>query len=240
MAGLVVTWLGHSTFLLQSPGGRRIVFDPWLKDNPACPADRKQIDAADMVLVSHGHFDHTGDLVPVARATGALVIGTFELSQWAAGKGIERVSGMNKGGSQEVHGIRVSMVHAVHTSSVTEGDQIVYLGEPVGYVLRFEDGLTVYYAGDTALFGDMALIKDLHAPSLAFLPIGDFYTMGPDAAARACALLGVRRVIPMHYGTFPALAGTPARLRELVAPAGVEVIELQPGSSVTISPVPLA
>ncbi len=226
---LAVTWLGHGSFLFASPGGRQILVDPWLTNNPACPEACKKIEAADLILVTHGHFDHIEDVPRVARATGALVVGTFEVCHWLAARGVDRVSPMNKGGTQEVAGVRVSMVHAEHSSSYMDETGITYLGEPVGYVLRFENGLTVYFAGDTALFGDMALVRDLYAPEVAFLPIGDLFTMGPEAASRACQLLGVRQVVPMHHGTFPALTGTPARFRQLVEPREVAVLELRPG-----------
>jgi L-ascorbate metabolism protein UlaG (beta-lactamase superfamily) len=232
LSGLSVTWLGHGTFLFRSPGGKRIVVDPWLDGNPSCPPGMGTIDEADLVLVTHGHFDHVQDAAAVAVKTGATVVGIFELCQWLAGKGVEKTSGMNKGGTQEILGIRITMVDARHSSSYTDGGVITYLGEAAGYVLTFENGLTVYFAGDTSLFGDMRLIHELYRPSIAFLPIGDLFTMDPVAAAKACELLGVKTVVPMHYGTFPVLVGRPEHLRELVAPLGVEVVEMRPGETV--------
>jgi L-ascorbate metabolism protein UlaG (beta-lactamase superfamily) len=226
---LIVTWLGHGTFELQSPAGKRIVIDPWLEQNPSCPADRKKIERADLILATHGHFDHIGDLVPVARSTGAKVIGIFELCTWLGQKGIQNTSPMNIGGSQRVGDITITMTPAVHSSAFVDDGQPVYLGEAAGYVLRFEDGLTAYFAGDTALFGDMRLIKEMYEPSIAFLPIGDHFTMGPEGAARAANLLGVRQVVPMHFGTFPLLTGTPARLRELLPT--MDILELKPGET---------
>ena len=140
---------------------------------------------------------------------------------------------MGHGGTQTVGEIAITMVNAVHGSSVVEDGRVIYLGHPAGYVIRFEDGLTVYFAGDTDLFGDMRLIGELYRPAIAFLPIGDRFTMGPAAAARAAELLGVRQVVPMHYGTFPFLTGTTAALRPLVEPRGVQVLELQPGETAT-------
>jgi L-ascorbate metabolism protein UlaG (beta-lactamase superfamily) len=231
MSPLSITWLGHSTFILTSPGGKRLVTDPWLEGNPSCPGSMKKIDKADLILVSHGHFDHVGDVVPVARATGATVIGIFELCAWLEGKGVQNTSPMNVGGTQRVGEIAISMTTALHSSGTVEDGRPIYLGEPVGYVIAFEDGVRAYFAGDTALFSDMKLVRDLYAPTIAFLPIGDHFTMGPEAAARACELLGIKQVVPMHWGTFPLLTGTPARLKELVAPLGVDVLELKPGQT---------
>jgi L-ascorbate metabolism protein UlaG (beta-lactamase superfamily) len=231
MSALSITWLGHSTFLITTPGGKRIVTDPWLEGNPLCPPDRKRIDKADLILLSHGHSDHSSDVVLVARATNAPVVAIHELALWLERKGLHNVTGMGIGGTIAVAGLEVTMTTAVHTSSVVENDSIVYLGQPTGFVVRMEDGRSFYFAGDTALFGDMRLIAELHAPEIAFLPIGDHYTMGPEAAARACQLLGVRQVVPMHYGTFPVLRGTPDQLKKLVEPMGVDVLVLKPGES---------
>ena len=160
MSRLSITWLGHATFIITTPGGKRIVTDPWLEGNPACPADRKRIDAADLILLTHGHSDHSGDVVNVARATNAPVVAVHELSIWLQRKGLQNVVGMGVGGTVKVAGLDVSMVPAVHTSSVVENDQIVYLGVPTGFVVRMEDGRAFYFAGDTALFGDMRLIGE--------------------------------------------------------------------------------
>ena len=231
MTALSITWLGHATFILQTPGGKRIVTDPWLEGNPACPADRKRIDKADLILLSHGHSDHSGDVVGVARATGAPVVTINELGHWLEQKGLQKVEGLNFGGTLTVAGLEVTLVPAVHTSSVVENGVNVYLGAPAGFVIKLENGQRIYFAGDTALFGDMRLIGELYAPEIAFLPIGDYYTMGPDAAARACTMLGVRQVVPMHFGTFPILTGRPERLRQLVEPHGIDVLELKPGET---------
>jgi len=231
MAPLSITWLGHAAFLITTPGGKRIVTDPWLEGNPMCPPDRKRIDAADLILLSHGHSDHSGDIVPVSRATNAPILVVHELSLWLQQKGLHNVQGMGIGGTVSVAGLEVTMTPAVHTSSIVENDSIIYLGEPAGFVVRMENSQTFYFAGDTALFGDMRLIGEMHHPDIAFLPIGDHYTMGPEAAARACSLLGVRQVVPMHYGTFPLLTGTPERLKQLVEPHGVDVLVLKPGET---------
>ena len=231
MAPLSITWLGHATFIIVTPGGKTIVTDPWLEGNPTCPPDRKKIEKADVILLSHGHSDHSGDVVSVARATNAPVVTVNEIAIWLQQKGLKNVIGMNIGGTVTVAGLEISMTPAVHTSSVMEEDQILCLGDPAGFVVRLEDRRAFYFAGDTALFGDMKLIADLYAPEIAFLPIGDHYTMGPEAAAKACTFLLIRQVVPMHYGTFPILTGTPERLKELVTPMGVDVLMLKPGET---------
>ena len=230
MGTLAITWLGHSTFVLHTPGGKRLIFDPWLRENPSCPEPLKKPPTVDLILVSHGHPDHIGDLVAVARESGAPVVGIVELCDWLGRKGITNLAPMNKGGAQRIGGLRIVMTDARHSSGFVEDGRMVYMGEPAGFVVTLEDGLTIYYAGDTALFGDMRLIGELYKPEIAFLPIGDRFTMDPAAAARACELLGVRQVVPMHWGTFPALTGTPEQLKSLIGP-GVDVLQLKPGET---------
>lgn len=230
MATLSITWFGHATFLVTTPGGTRIVFDPWLTGNPKTPPGAK-IDKADVICVTHGHSDHTGDVLNVARATGAPVVAVFELANWFSGKGLKDVIGMGVGGTVDIKGLKISMTPAVHTSSIEDDGEVHAVGVATGFVVRLEDGRAIYFAGDTALFGDMRLIGEMYSPEIAFLPIGGFYTMDPPAAARACALLGVRQVVPMHYGTFPALSGTPDELKHLVEPSGVDVLVLKPGET---------
>jgi L-ascorbate metabolism protein UlaG (beta-lactamase superfamily) len=231
MQKLSFTWLGHATFLLTSPGGRRLLLDPWVMGNPTSPESAKKLGALDLILITHGHSDHTGDAVSIGRSSGAQVVAPHEVSVWLQHKGLKQVTGMNPGGTLKLLGLSITMVPAMHSSSVQEDGRIIYLGVATGYVITFEDGLTIYYSGDTSIFGDMRLIGEMYRPSIAFLPIGDLYTMGPEQAAKACDLLGVKQVVPMHYGTYPALTGTPAKLRELVAPRGVQVLELKPGET---------
>lgn len=228
---LAITWLGHATFIVRTPGGRRLLLDPWLTDNPACPPSHKKPPQVDVILASHGHSDHIGDLVACARATAAVVVAAPELCDWVSRKGIQHVSAMNKGGSQIVAGVKITMTDARHSSGFVDSGQMIYMGEPAGYVIHLEDQRTIYFAGDTSLFGDMRLIGEMYAPQIAMLPIGDRFTMDPPAAARACEMLGVRQVVPMHWGTFPTLTGTPADLRPLVEPKGIQVLELQPGET---------
>ena len=231
MQPLAISWFGHSTFLLRTPGGKRILLDPWLRENPSCPEALKKPPKADVILVSHGHADHMGDLVLCARESGATVVGIFELCDWLGRKGVQNVSPMNKGGSQQVAGLTITMTDARHSSGFMDGGQMIYMGEPAGFVIGLEDRRTIYYAGDTALFGDMRLIGERYAPEIAFLPIGNRFTMDPIDAARACQMLGVRQVVPMHWGTFPMLTGTPAELKRLVEPQGIQVLELEPGQT---------
>lgn len=229
LRGLEVVWLGHSTFVMTSPKDVRLLFDPFLTNNPSCPPAAKKITAVDVILVTHGHADHCEDAVGVARDTGATVVASPELTGWLEQRGVKHARPMNIGGSQQLSGLRISMVPAVHSSSAPDG---AYLGPATGFVVRFENDLKIYFAGDTALFGDMRIIRDRHAPEVAFLPIGDRFTMGPEDAAIAAEWLGINTIVPMHYGTFPELTGTPEELRKHAAPRGIEVLEMRAGQSV--------
>ncbi|HET8608004.1 MAG TPA: metal-dependent hydrolase [Gaiellaceae bacterium] len=231
MADATLTWLGHSTFRIDSPGGKRIYVDPFLHGNPACPESEQQPERVDIVALTHGHGDHVGDTVELAKQFGPQIVALVELKAWLGKQGapVGDLPGINKGGSQWIDGIRFTLTHAFHSSSSEEGE---YLGEPAGLVIRLENGFTVYFAGDTCVFGDMQLIGRLYKPDLAVLPIGDWFTMGPEEAAVALELLGVDRCVPCHYGTFPVLTGTPERLRELAG--GVEVHVPEPGGSVDL------
>ena len=231
MAKPSYTWLGHATFTFRSPSGKRLILDPWLAGNPSCPDSAQQIGPLDLMLLTHGHSDHTSDAVALARSTGCRVVAPFELSVWMQRKGIQQVTGMNPGGTLKALGLEITMVPAVHSSSGIGDAGSEYMGIATGYVVRFEDGTTLYCAGDTSVFGDMRLIAELYRPTVAILPIGDLFTMGPREAAKACELLNVTRVIPMHYGTFPVLTGTPEELQRLVGTMGVEVVVSKPGEA---------
>jgi L-ascorbate metabolism protein UlaG (beta-lactamase superfamily) len=228
LRGLKVTWLGHSTFLMTSPKGVRVLFDPFLMNNPSCPPAAKRIGAVDLMLITHGHSDHCEDAAAIARETGATVVASPELAAWIEKQGAKHLRPMNIGGRQTLSGLDIVMVPALHSSSAPDG---TYLGPATGFIVRFEDALTIYFGGDTALFGDMRLIRDRHAPHAAFLPIGDRFTMGPEDAAIAAEWLGVKTIIPMHYGTFPELTGTPEQLRTYAGPRGIDVIELRAGET---------
>ncbi len=230
LEGAVITWLGHASFLVETPGGKSIVMDPWLSDNPKCPDQYRNLDRADLILISHGHFDHMGSAADLAKRTGAPVISNFEIGSYLAGQGVQNTIGMNKGGAVAVGDIKVTMVHADHSSGITTTEgTTVYGGEAGGFVVTLENGLTLYHAGDTNVFSDMTIIRELYAPDIALLPIGGHFTMSPKEAAYAVKLLRPKMVIPMHYGTFDALTGTPDALMDLLAGEPVEVNALQPG-----------
>jgi L-ascorbate metabolism protein UlaG (beta-lactamase superfamily) len=228
-----LTYFGHSTFSIRTPSGQVAIIDPWVMGNPRCPETLKKVDKLDVILITHCHRDHFGDLLALAKQHRPKIIANYETCHWIESKGFgQETRPMNKGGSQKVGDFDVTMTHAFHSNSIMEGDAMLYAGEPASYVLRLPGGFTLYHAGDTAVFGDMKLIGDLYKPDLACLPIGDLYTMGPREAAYAIRLLGVRHVVPMHYATFPFLTGTVEALRQETRdlPA-LEIHALQPGES---------
>lgn len=232
LKGNKVTWLGHATFRIETAEGTTIYVDPWVMGNPLCPQAEKDVKQADVLICTHGHGDHIGDAVTIARQHKPTAVGIFELCMWLQTKGVETISPMNKGGTQTVAGVKATMVHAVHSCGIQEDDgSIVYGGEACGYVLELPGGVKVYHAGDTNVFGDMAIIRDLYAPEIVMLPIGDHFTMGPREAAYACKLLQPKYVIPMHFGTFPVLVGRPSQLKELLGAGGPEVVEMQAGET---------
>ena len=233
-----ITWFGHACVEVVSPGGKTVLFDPWF-GNPLSPRAAGAVDRCDLMLVTHGHSDHLGDALQIASRTRPAWPAIHELSLWLARNyaGKDAVIGMNKGGTVEAAGLHVTMTGADHSAGDWNagGETTLYLGEPAGFVVELEDGTRLYHAGDTAAFGDMRLIAELHRPDLAMLPIGGHYTMDPTAAALAVELLGVRHVLPIHYATFPILAGTPDQLRAALAARGladVTVHDPEPGATI--------
>jgi L-ascorbate metabolism protein UlaG (beta-lactamase superfamily) len=224
-----LTWLGHSSFRIESPGGKRIYVDPFLNGNPKCPEHELEPERVDVIALTHGHDDHVGDTVDLAKKHSCPVVAQVELSGWLSGKGVEENVGPNKGGTVDVRGVKFTLTNAFHSSSTPDGG---YGGEACGIVVTVEDGTKVYFAGDTCVFGDMQLIGRIYEPDVAVLPIGDHYTMGPKEAAVALELLGVKRCVPCHFGTFPPLVGTPRELKQLAT--GVDVAEIDPGESVSL------
>jgi L-ascorbate metabolism protein UlaG (beta-lactamase superfamily) len=235
-----IAWLGHGTFHITTPGGKRLLIDSWVDSNPACPDEWKQRvkqEGVDAIFITHGHFDHIDDLLSLATLTDAKIVCMFDMVSWLTAKGVgeERVVGFNRGGTVEVAGVRATMTTAHHSSTFNDNGQIVCMGEAAGYVLRMENGFTIYHTGDTAVTYDMQIIGDLYQPELTILPIGDWFTMDPRQAAYALKLIRSKYAIPGHYGTFPILKGTPDELRQYAKEFGVnvEVIALKPGESVS-------
>jgi len=229
-----LTWLGHSAFRLDTPGGKRIYIDPFLNGNPRCPGSEVEPERCDLIAVTHGHDDHLGDAVAIAQKFACPVVAQVELRGWLSLNGLSEdpMQAVNKGGTVEHAGVKLTLTHANHSSSVFADGQFLYTGESCGYVVELEDGFKIYVSGDTNVFGDMSLIGRIYSPDVAILCIGDHFTMGPREAAVAVELLGVICCVPCHYGTFPLLTGTPDALREL-APPGVEVLSPEPGETLT-------
>jgi L-ascorbate metabolism protein UlaG (beta-lactamase superfamily) len=233
--GFALTWLGHSTFRLVTRGSRTVLVDPWVEGNPACPKDQRAFERIDVIAITHGHGDHMADAVMLAKKYKPAIVSNYEIHLFLQKKGVAGTSPMNKGGTQEVAGLRFTMVHAIHSSGIEDGGQVVYGGEPCGYVITLEDGTRIYHAGDTAVHAEMALVAELYAPEIAILPIGDLFTMSPREAAVAARMLQPKWIVPCHWGTFPALTGTPEMLREELQRLGVaaEVVALRPGETLS-------
>jgi L-ascorbate metabolism protein UlaG (beta-lactamase superfamily) len=226
MANVTITWLGHAGFRIEG-AGKRVYVDAWL-DAPTFPESERDIERIDVLALTHGHGDHAGSAVDLAKRHSPQVVAMNELAGWLGSQGVENATGFNKGGTVEVDGVRITMTDARHSGGGPDGS---YVGEAAGLVVEL-DGKRIYHAGDTCVFGDMELIGRLYEPDVAILPIGDHFTMGPREAALALELLGTKRCIPCHYGTFPLLAGTPDELAKL-AP-GVEIVRLEPGQSAEV------
>ncbi|HET6172209.1 MAG TPA: metal-dependent hydrolase [Gaiellales bacterium] len=225
-----ITWLGHGSFQIDTPAGARVLIDPWITGNPSWP-EGVGVERCDAILLTHGHIDHAADAAEIAKQHGAPVATIPELAGWLEGQGAGGTVGFNKGGAIEIAGLHVTMTNAVHSSSAPDGTP---LGDPAGFVIEGPDMPTIYAAGDTAVHADMGLIGEIYTPSIAILPIGDHYTMGPLQAAYAARLLAAPEIVPGHYGTFGLLTGTPEALRGELARIGVSatVHEVSPGEVV--------
>jgi L-ascorbate metabolism protein UlaG (beta-lactamase superfamily) len=233
MATIRLTWLGHAAFRFDTPGGKRVYVDPFL-DNPKCPDGEKEPERIDLIALTHGHDDHVGSTIELVQKFGCQVATpVVELGGWLTTKGVpeDKVTAFNKGGTVDIDGVKVTSTNAHHSSSAFENGTFLYLGEPAGLVFD-AGGPKLYFAGDTCVFGDMKIIGDLYQPDVAIVPIGDHFTMGPVEAALAVELLGVKRCVPCHYGTFPVLRGTPDELRALAR--DVEVLSPEPGETIEL------
>src|SRR5580704_5273654 len=225
------TFLGHSAGYLET-GSDKFLFDPFLTGNPKASVSADEVHPT-YILLTHGHGDHVGDAVAIAKRTKAPIITTFELASWLGAQGAQTVA-MNHGGWCAFPFGRVRFTIAFHSSSMIEdGGRPLYLGEAAGVVLETE-GKTIYHAGDTALFSDMRLIGEDAKLDLALLPIGEHFTMGPKDAAKAVEFLAPKRVVPIHYATFPPLVGDPKEFAKLAEGKGAKIVILQPGESVEV------
>jgi L-ascorbate metabolism protein UlaG (beta-lactamase superfamily) len=232
LRGTKVTWLGHATVLIQTPAGTTTLIDPFIEQSPTYPQGFQLPKGIDLLLITHGHFDHMADALPIAEKYKPKVIGVAELTSFLESKGVENTQGMNYGGTFRHADLTITMVEAKHSSGIQDGDKVIYGGNPAGFIISIENGPTLYHAGDTSVFSDMKLIAELYAPEFGMLPIGDNYTMGPKAAALAAKYLLLKTVLPIHFGTFPALTGTPAQLSTYLEDSSIEVLHLDPGECV--------
>jgi L-ascorbate metabolism protein UlaG (beta-lactamase superfamily) len=233
LKGTSITWLGHATVLITTPKGTTILIDPFLEHNPKFPKGYKLPAKIDLQLLTHAHMDHIADALPVAKQHGSQTFGMVELIGWLNSKGLDsaKSTGMNIGGSHTHADVTFTMTEARHSSSADDNGKTVYCGDPAGYVIAMDGGPVLYHAGDTAVFSDMQLIRELHHPTLAMLPIGDHYTMGPKAGALAAKFVGAKTVLPIHWGTFPVLTGTPAAFEKELQGTGIAVIHTEPGKA---------
>jgi L-ascorbate metabolism protein UlaG (beta-lactamase superfamily) len=230
LKGTRVTWLGHATVLVTTPNGTNLLIDPFIEHNPKYPKGFALPSEIHYVLLTHGHGDHISDAVPVAQRHGSTVVAIYELADYVQKKGAPKVMGFNLGGTQQLEDVAVTMVEAKHSAGASDESGTHYVGVATGFVLSVSGGPVLYHAGDTSPFGDMRMIADLYHPEVAMLPIGGHYTMGPREAALAVRLLSPKVVLPIHFGTFPPLKGTPAELAALIDPS-ISVARLEPGQS---------
>jgi L-ascorbate metabolism protein UlaG (beta-lactamase superfamily) len=231
LKGTSITWLGHATVLIQTPKGTNLLIDPFIGQNPKYPKSYTLPEKIHYVLLTHGHGDHISDAVPVALKHGSTVVAIYELAAYIGIKGVKDAIGMNLGGTTQLEDVAVTMVEATHSAAAQDEQGTHYVGVATGFVLSVKEGPVLYHAGDTNVFGDMKLISQLYHPEVAMLPIGGFYTMGPKEAAMAARLIEPDMILPIHWGTFPALTGTPKELAEQLG-TGIEVKQWNPGDTV--------
>ncbi|MGA2569469.1 MAG: metal-dependent hydrolase [Terracidiphilus sp.] len=223
-----ITWLGHATVLIETAQGTNLLIDPFISHNPKFPQNFVLPSKLDYILLTHGHGDHISDAVPVAEKHRSTVVAIYELADYMKSRGARETIGMNLGGAVTLGSVTATMVEATHSAAASDEHGTHYVGVAAGFVLTIPGGPVLYHAGDTGVFGDMQLIRELYRPRVVMLPIGGFYTMGPQEAAMACRLLTPEVVLPIHFGTFPPLKGTPEELSALVEPQ-VKVVHWKPG-----------
>lgn len=230
LQGAGIIWLGHSTVLVQTRKGTNILIDPFIAQNPKYPSGFQLPEKIHYILLTHGHGDHISDAVPVAAKHQATVVAVYELAAYMEARGVANTIGMNLGGTVQLDDVAATMVEAKHSAGAQDESGTHYVGVAAGFVLSILNGPVLYHAGDTAVFGDMQLIAELYHPQVAMLPIGGLFTMGPKEAALAASFLEPKVILPLHFGTFPPLKGTPEELVKLVGP-GIHVAKLAPGDS---------
>ncbi len=228
LQGARITWLGHATVLVQTAKGTNILIDPYIAQNPKYPKEFVLPEKIHYILLTHGHSDHISDAAPVAAKHNSTVVAMYELAAYMAEKGVAQTIGMALGGTVQLDDVAATMVEAKHSSSAQDEKGTHYVGVAAGFVLTIKDGPVLYHAGDTAVFGDMQLIRELYRPDVVMLPIGGHYTMDPKEAAMAVRFLEPKIVLPLHFGTFPPLQGTPEQLAALID-ASVQVVRWTPG-----------
>lgn len=231
LKGTRITWLGHATVLVQTPKGTNILIDPFIEQNPKYPEGFELPEKIHHILLTHGHGDHISDAASVAKKHKSNVVAIYELAAFIAQQGAESTTGMNIGGTVQLEDVAVTMVEARHSAGAQGKNGTEYSGVAAGFVLTVAGGPVLYHSGDTAVFSDMKLIRELYHPELVMLPIGGFYTMGPREAALAAQFLEPKAILPIHFGTFPELTGTPDQLAGFLKGA-IDVIRVAPGESI--------
>ena len=225
-----ITWLGHATVLYRTARGANILIDPFIEQNPKYPKGFSLPAKLHYILLTHGHGDHISDVVPVAKKHGSTVVAIYELADYVKQQGVEEIIGFNLGGTVRLGEVAVTMVDAKHSSGASDKNGTHYVGVAAGFVIAAPGSPVAYHAGDTNVFSDMGLIGELYHPEIAVLPIGGHYTMSPREAALATRLVGAKTILPIHFGTWPLLAGTPGELASLVG-SSVRVVDWKPGDS---------